>query len=60
MQCGLMRPVGIPNSFQRALAVPCTSMAVGKLLPAGLKAQSLDTDVQRPFYSVAIVALLPY
>ena len=25
-----------------------------------LKAQSLDTDVQRPFYSVAIVALLPY
>ena len=25
-----------------------------------LKAQSLDTDVQRPFYSVAIIALLPY
>ena len=23
-------------------------------------AQSLDTDVQRPFYSVATVALLPY
>ena len=22
--------------------------------------QSLDTDVQRPFYSVATVALLPY
>ena len=26
----------------------------------GLKPQSLDTDVQRPFYSVATVALLPY
>ena len=25
-----------------------------------LNAQSRDTDVQRPFYSVAIVALLPY
>ena len=25
-----------------------------------LEAQSLDTDVQRPFYSVATVALLPY
>ena len=24
------------------------------------KSQSLDTDVQRPFYFVAIVALLPY
>ena len=27
--------------------------------PAWL-AQSLDTDVQRPFYAVVIVALLPY
>ena len=26
----------------------------------GVVAQSLDTDVQRPFYSVATVALLPY
>ena len=25
-----------------------------------MTAQSLDTDVQRPFYSVATVALLPY
>ena len=25
-----------------------------------VQAQSLDTDVQRPFYSVATVALLPY
>ena len=25
-----------------------------------VKAQSLDTDVQRPFYSVATAALLPY
>ena len=25
-----------------------------------IMAQSLDTDVQRPFYSVATVALLPY
>ena len=26
----------------------------------GMSPQSLDTDVQRPFYSVAIVALLPF
>ena len=25
-----------------------------------LSVQSLDTDVQRPFYSVATVALLPF
>ena len=30
------------------------------LVTSALWAQSLDTDVQRPFYYVATVALLPY